>query len=119
MKNLFKSTLILLISVILISCFPMQGSPMTAFIVKNTSEKPISFSASVIKMSQTFGPQEVTNSFTVKAKDSIIVRQTYFKKDGENPQKWFSKFDIFPVVIEVKVDADHSNVFVLSKSLAY
>ena len=21
----------------------------------------------------------------------------YFKKDGENPQKWFSKFDIFPV----------------------
>ena len=97
MKNLFKSTLILLISVILISCLPMPGSPMTAFIVKNTSEKPISFSASVIKMSQTFGPQEVTNSFTVKAKDSIIVRQTYFKKDGENPQNWFSKFDIFPV----------------------
>lgn len=75
----------------------MTGSPMTAFIVKNTSEKPITFTASVIKMSQTFGTQEVTNSFTVKPHDSIIARQTYFKKDGENPQKWFSKFDIFPV----------------------
>lgn len=75
----------------------MTGSPMTAFIVKNTSDKPITFTASVIKMSQTFGAQEINNSFTVKPNDSIIARQTYFKKDGENPQKWFSKFDIFPV----------------------
>lgn len=87
----------LLISTIFVSCLPMTGSPMTAFIVKNTSDKPISFTASVIKMSQTFGAQEVTNSFTVKPHDSIIARQTYFKKDGENPQKWFSKFDVFPV----------------------
>ena len=75
----------------------MTGSPMTAFIVKNTSDKPISFNANVIKMSQSFGRQEISNSFTVKPHDSIIARQTYFKKDGENPQKWFSKFDIFPV----------------------
>lgn len=87
----------LLIFTIFVSCLPMTGSPMTAFIVKNTSDKPISFTASVIKMSQTLGAQEVTNSFTVKPHDSIIARQTYFKKDGENPQKWFSKFDVFPV----------------------
>lgn len=97
MKKLIKSLLIFLILLNLISCLPMIGSPMTAFIVKNTTEKPISFSASVIKMSQTFGPQEITNSFTVKAKDSIVVRQTYYEKDSENPQKWFSKFEIFPV----------------------
>ncbi|REC47694.1 hypothetical protein DRF67_09515 [Chryseobacterium pennipullorum] len=69
---------------------------MTAFIVKNNSEKPISFTAGVIKMSQAFGAQEINNSFTVKPHDSLIVRQTYFKKDSENPQKWFSKFDISP-----------------------
>ncbi|WP_172277486.1 hypothetical protein [Chryseobacterium sp. LAM-KRS1] len=79
------------------ACLPMSGSPMTAFIVKNTSDKPVSFTSSVIKMSQSFGAQEVSNSFTVKPHDSIIVRQTYFKKDGTNPQKWFSKFDISPV----------------------
>ncbi len=75
----------------------MAGSPMTAFIVKNTSDKPINFTASVIKMSQTFDAQEINNSFIVKPHESIIARQTYFKKDGENHQKWFSKFDIFPV----------------------
>ncbi len=53
---------------------------MTAFIVKNTSEKPISFFASVIKMSQTFGPQEVTNSFTVKAKDQHYCKTNLFQK---------------------------------------
>lgn len=92
-KLLFIIPILLLFA----SCLPMTGSPMTAFIVKNTSDKPISFTASVVKMSQTFGAQEVTNSFTVKPHDSIITRQTYFKKDGENPQKWFSRFDIFPV----------------------
>lgn len=92
-----KSLLLIPIVLLFISCLPMTGSPMTAFTVKNTSNKPISFTASVIKMSQTFGAQEITNSFTVKPNDSIIARQTYFKKDGENPQKWFSRFDIFPV----------------------
>lgn len=92
-----KKLIFVLVASLLISCLPMTGSPMTAFIVKNTSDKPISFTASVIKMSQIMGPQEITNSFTVKPHDSIIARQTYFKKDGENPQKWFEKFDIFPV----------------------
>lgn len=69
---------------------------MTAFVVKNTSDKSISFSVSVLKYSQILGPQIIENTFTVKPKDSIIVRQTYFKRDGENPQNWFQEFKIFP-----------------------
>lgn len=76
----------------------MNGnSPMTAFIVKNTSDKPISLSASVLKYSQIMVPQVIDNFFIVKPKDSIIVRQTYFKRDGENPQNWFQEFKIFPI----------------------
>jgi hypothetical protein len=94
-----KKTLILILSsLIIIGCISTKNYPMTEFIVKNTTEKPISFSASVIKMSQTFGAQEITNSFVVKPHDSIVARQTYFKKDTENPQKWFSRFEISPVV---------------------
>lgn len=70
---------------------------MTAFIVKNTSDKPISFTAGVLKYSQIMGAQVITNSFTVNPNDSIIARQTYFKRDGENPQSWFMEFNIFPV----------------------
>lgn len=82
----------------MISCSVLNGNhPMTAFIVKNTSAKPITFSAGVIKQSQIMGPQEITSSFTVQPNDSIIARQTYFKKDGENPQHWFSKFEMMPV----------------------
>lgn len=77
----------------------MTGTPMTAFIVKNTSDKPISFTTSVIKMSVTFGAQQVTRSFTVNPHDSIIARKTYFKKDGENPQKWFTKFEYFLLMV--------------------
>lgn len=68
-------------STIAISCISTKNYPMTAFIVKNTSGQPISFTASVMKYSQTFGRQEITNSFMVKPHDSIIARQTYFKKD--------------------------------------
>lgn len=93
-----KTIVILLISAFLTSCSVLNGnSPMTAFIVKNTSEKSISFSASVVKFSQSMGAQTINNSFTVKPKDSLIVRQTYFKRDGENPQNWCQEFKIFPV----------------------
>ena len=93
-----KLIAILLITFSMISCSVLNGNhPMTAFIVKNTSAKPITFSASVIKQSQIMGPQEITSSFTVQPNDSIIARQTYFKKDGENPQNWFSKFEMMPV----------------------
>lgn len=97
-KSMKKTILLLLFSIIITSCGVLNGnSPMTAFIVKNTSDKPISFSASVLKYSQIMGPQIIDNSFTVRPKDSIIVRQTYFKRDGENPQNWFQEFKIFPV----------------------
>ena len=97
-KIMKKATLLILISAILTSCAVLNGnSPMTAFIVKNTSDKSISFSASVVKFSQSMGAQTINNSFTVKPKDSLIVRQTYFKRDGENPQNWYQEFNIFPV----------------------
>lgn len=93
-----KILFLILASITLISCGVLNGnSPMTAFIVKNTSEKPISFTAGVLKHSQIAGYQIITNSFTVNPNDSIIARQTYFKRDGENPQNWFTKFDILPV----------------------
>mgnify|MGYP003609349255 CR=1 FL=1 len=89
---------LILINLTIISCGTINGNnPMTAFIVKNTSDKPISFTAGVLKHSQLVGPQVITNSFTVNPNDSIIARQTYFKRDGENPNKWFTEFNIFPV----------------------
>lgn len=93
-----KILFLVLASLTLISCGVLNGnSPMTAFIVKNTSDKPISFTAGVLKHSQIAGPHVITNSFTVKPNDSIIARQTYFKRDGENPQNWFTEFSVFPV----------------------
>lgn len=93
-----KIILLTLMTALITSCGVLNGNyPMTAFIVKNTSDKPISFSASVLKHSQIMGPQIIDNSFTVKPKDSLIVRQTNFKRDGENPQNWFQEFKIFPV----------------------
>ncbi|MBV7441356.1 hypothetical protein KRX57_07975 [Weeksellaceae bacterium TAE3-ERU29] len=93
-----RKIIILVLFLGITSCGIFGGDfPMTAFIVKNTSEKPISFTASIIKHSQIMGAHEISNSFTVKPNDSIIVRQTYFSKDGENPQAWFKTFNIFPV----------------------
>lgn len=70
--------------------------PTTTFYVKNNSEKPINFQASVIKRGSA-GPFEMNNAFTVLAKDSVLARQVGYKKDTENPQKWFNRFIIFPV----------------------
>jgi hypothetical protein len=94
-----KKTLFLVLTILtVISCGVLNGnSPITAFIVKNTSDKPITFTAGVLKYSQIVGPQIITNTFTVNPNDSIIARQTYFKRDGENPQNWFTEFNIFPV----------------------
>lgn len=83
--------------IVLIGCVSNPNTPMTAFIVKNTSDKTISFDASVVKYSQSFGRQILKNTFTVNPNDSIIARQTYFKKDSETPQNWFVEFNIFPV----------------------
>jgi len=70
---------------------------MTEFYVKNTSNKTISFEASIIKSSQISGPYEVSLPFTVYANDSVLARKIEFVKDGKNPQKWFHRFTIQPV----------------------
>ncbi len=97
-----KPTIILLLVCILTSCgvlipFPESKKyPTTTFYVKNDSNKPINFKATVLKRNS-MGPFEMTNAFTVKPKDSVLARQTGYKKDSENPQKWFTEFTIFPV----------------------
>jgi len=73
-----------------------MGYETTTFYVKNNSDKPINFQASVIKRNST-GPYEINNAFTVLPKDSLLTRQVGYKKDTENPHKWFNKFIIFPV----------------------
>jgi hypothetical protein len=97
MKNRVFIKLFFIPIFFLVSCFPLPGERNTAFFVKNTSNKPISFTSSVLKHSQTMGPHIIQNSFTVKPNDSILVRNIYFKSDGENPQAWFREFNIFPV----------------------
>ena len=94
MRNIIKLLPILLINS---ACIALPGEANTAFIIKNTSDKPINTTIGVIKCSQAFGCQEYKNAFTIKAKDSIIARQTIFKKDSEKPQSWFSSFEIFPI----------------------
>ena len=63
------TTLFLLLT--LVSC----GSyTMSTFYVKNTSDKTVSFDASVMKFSQS-GPYDVNQSFTVKPNDSVLARK--------------------------------------------
>ena len=98
-----KTLLILLLSFTFISCgilFPFPESkkyPTTTFYVKNNSDRTINFKTSVIKQSTITGPFEMTVPFTVQPKDSVLARQIGFEKDSQNPQKWFSKFEIFPI----------------------
>jgi len=97
-----KSTIILFLVCTLTSCgilipFPESKKyPTTTFYVKNNSDKTVNFQSTVLKRS-TNGPYEVTVPFTVQPKDSVLARKAMFKKDGENPQNWFTKFTIFPV----------------------
>lgn len=79
---------------ILMSC---GTYPMTSFYVKNTSNKAISFDATVIKMSQIQGSYPLQKSFYVLPKDSVLARQTGFKAGGLNPQNWFTDFNIVSV----------------------
>jgi hypothetical protein len=99
MRNIFA---LVLVSAFLTGCgilFPFPESkivPTTSFHVKNNSTQAINFKASVIKRNS-MGPFEMTNAFTVTAKDSVLVRQVSFKRESESPQNWFSKFTIFPI----------------------
>lgn len=67
---------------------------MTSFYVKNTSDKNVSFDASVLKFSQN-GPYDVNQNFIIKPKDSVLARKVSMKKDV-SPEKWFTQFNIFP-----------------------
>lgn len=102
-----KLPIILLLVLTLTSCgiLPFTESkkyPTTTFYVKNNSDKVINFQASVYKQSTITGPYEMTVPFTVQPKDSVLARQVGYKKDSENPQKWFTNFSIFPIE-EVKL----------------
>ena len=94
-----QSIIILLLSCLLTSCgilipFPENKKfPTTTFYVKNNSNETINFSSTVIVFPMSRGP--LTRNFSVRPKDSILVRQISFKKDAE-PQKWFLEFIIFP-----------------------
>ena len=67
---------------------------MSTFYVKNTSNKPVSFDASVMKFSQN-GPYDINQSFTVKPNDSVLARKVSMRNDV-SPEKWFTQFNIFP-----------------------
>jgi len=78
-------------------CCEEYDTTTTEFYVKNTSQKTITFDASIIKPSQLSGPYEVSLSFTVNANDSVLARKAQFNRDGKNPQNWFHTFVIHPV----------------------
>lgn len=92
-----KFLLIILASFTLISCGILTGkTPLTTFIVKNTSDKTLNFTASIYQQSQLMGPQIIKHSYTLRPNDSVITRKTYYTRDGKNPQIWFTEFNIFP-----------------------
>lgn len=67
---------------------------MSTFYVKNTSDKPVNFNATVIKYSQT-GPFLMNVPFVVMPKDSVLARRVKLKS-GLTPENWFTEFKIFP-----------------------
>lgn len=67
---------------------------MSTFYVKNTSNKSVSFDASVLKYSQ-MGHYNINQSFTVNPNDSVLVRKVSMRNDL-SPEKWFTQFNIFP-----------------------
>lgn len=72
----------------------MVNYPMTSFYVKNNSDKPLNFKASVMKYSS-MGLFEMTLPFTVLPHDSVLARQVGLRKDAQ-PTAWFTGFIIFP-----------------------
>ena len=90
-----KQLLIILLLFTFSACY--MSYPTTSFYVKNVSNTPIAFSATVMKQSQTMGPHSVNQSFVVNPQDSVLARRIGFKKDGENPQGWFTNFFISPI----------------------
>jgi hypothetical protein len=87
---------LLFFSIVLFFACSKDEFLVTDFYVKNTSNKTISFDASILKRSSD-GYHELSLPFVVYANDSVLARRTEFSKDGKNPHKWFRKFIIHPV----------------------
>ncbi|WP_156877252.1 hypothetical protein [Salinimicrobium terrae] len=92
---------LLLLSITLAGCgvlfpWPEGNYPMTSFYVKNASDKPVDFEATVIKQSTTTGPFTMSVPFTVNPQDSVLARQVGFRKDAR-PNTWFREFRISPL----------------------
>ncbi len=85
---------LLIMGLFFTQCAVVGSYPVTNFYVKNNSTKPIQFESTVFKYSIR---QNVTVPFIVKPNDSVLARQVGYKKDGVNPQSWFTKFDISEV----------------------
>jgi len=66
----------------------------TTFYVKNNSNKPVNFKASVEKYTS-MGPVVLTQPFTVLPQDSVLARYVKLRKDAP-PTAWFTDFIIFP-----------------------
>ncbi len=90
-----KNILLLLASILILSCgaSAIGNYATTTFYVKNNSNQTINFSSTVVVFPMSRGP--LTRQFSVPPMDSILARQTNFKK-GVAPQKWFLEFNIFP-----------------------
>lgn len=86
-----RKILFVLLPLILMSC---GNYTMSTFYVKNTSDKSVSFDASVTKFSQS-GPYVINQHFTVKPNDSVLARKVALRNDV-SPEKWFTQFTIFP-----------------------
>jgi hypothetical protein len=65
--------------------------------VQNNSSESIGFRATVMKWSRMTGEYELSNNFQVRPNEKILARHTYFNKNSKTPQKWFTRFAIFPV----------------------
>lgn len=95
-----KSIITLLLSFLFINCggfIPFTESknyPTTTFFVKNNSDKTVFFKTTILKRNS-MGLFEMNNNFSVNPKDSVLTRQVGFKRDSENPEKWFTNFTIF------------------------
>ena len=130
-----KQVLLLLTILLVTSCVDFNDNeiPTTDFFVKNTSDKTITFDASVLKFSSltmtTTTTTIVTISFTLNAKDSVLAREAGYSKDGKVPQSWFESFEIYPVNgiqmndpnlaenwIKYNVNNKHIYVFTLNKN---
>ena len=78
--------------------------PVTSFWVKNNTDKPIHFKATITKMS-TMGSFDMTLPFRVLPHDSVLARRVGLKKDA-SPTAWFDRFIIFPVDSLILNDPD-------------